>query len=274
MEKDGISKPARLLWRLGYFLRELIVSTLSVGPIPTHVAFIMDGNRRYGKQQHLNQGGGHVAGYLALKLMVLYCRELGIKYVTAYAFSIDNFKRSPEEVRCIMDLMVEKIEQELSQVDNTFSRMGVRVHFSGKLELLSQPAMDAVKRLMAATAGNSKALLTICFAYTSTDEIVHAVQETCRRKLAPDQIEGKGNHVVKVADIEKHLYMAVAPEPDIIIRTSGGNRLSNFMLWQSGNSCLITFSQLWPAISCWHLVWAVLKFQRNYYYLEKKRKQM
>ncbi|OMP03229.1 Di-trans-poly-cis-decaprenylcistransferase-like protein [Corchorus capsularis] len=273
MEKDGVSKSARVLWKLSCFFRKFIVSTLSVGPIPAHVAFIMDGNRRYAKQRNLEEGEGHNAGYLALKFMVYYCLELGIKHVTAYAFSIDNFKRSPEGVQRIMDLMVEKIEEELSQVDNTYSKMGIRIHFSGNLELLSQPTKDAVKRLMAATAKNSKVLLTICFAYTSTNEIVHAIEQTCQEKMA-DQMELEEPNVVKLADIEKHMYMAVAPDPDIIIRTSGESRLSNFLLWQSANCSLICFSQLWPAISFWHLLWAVLKFQRNYYYFEKKKKQI
>ncbi|XWS39683.1 hypothetical protein CRYUN_Cryun18bG0076000 [Craigia yunnanensis] len=218
--------------------------------------------------------------------MVICCCELGIKYITAYSFSFDNFKRGPEEVQYIMDLMLEKIKLELSKRDSIFNRYGIRVHFSGSLELLSEPIKDAAKRLMVATADNSNALLTVCFAYTSMNEMVNAIQENCQEKVAQIQLQepkpegksrynqGKGNHVVELADIEKHMYMAIAPDPDIIIRTSGENRLSNFFLWQSANSCLISFSQLWPAISCWHLVWAVLNFQRNYYYLEKKRKQL
>ncbi|KAK6241419.1 hypothetical protein QUC31_014925 [Theobroma cacao] len=287
MEKGGISRSARRsLWKLSYLQRKCIFSVLSVGRLPTHIAFIMDGNRRYGEQRNLKEGAGHKAGYLALMLMVIYCCELGIKYITAYAFSIDNFKRGPDKVQYIMDLMLEKIELELSKKDSLFSRYGVKVHFSGNMELLSDPIKDAAKRLMVATANNSNTLLTVCFAYTSRNEILHAIQETCQEKLAQIQLQesisegrismcnpGQGNHVLKLADIEKHMYMAIAPDPDIIIRTSGENRLSNFLLWQSANSCLISFSQLWPGISCWHLVWAVLNFQRNHYYLEKKKKK-
>ena len=106
MEKGGIGRSARRsVWKLSYFLRKCIFSVLSVGPNPSHIAFIMDGNRRYGKQRNLKEGAGHNAGYLALMFMVIYCCELGIKYITAYAFSIDNFKRRPEEVQEIMDLV-------------------------------------------------------------------------------------------------------------------------------------------------------------------------
>ncbi|XVF67144.1 hypothetical protein PTKIN_Ptkin10aG0097000 [Pterospermum kingtungense] len=288
MERGGISRLAKqFVVKLCYFLRKCIFSVLSVGPKPCHIAFIMDGNRRYGKQRNLKDGAGHDAGYSALIFMLICCCELGIKYITAYAFSIDNFKRRPEEVQYIMDLTLEKIELELSRADNIYNRYGVRVHFSGNLELLSQPLQDAAKRLTVATANNSKALLTLCFAYTSTDEMVSAVQKTCHRKLAqiqePNPVgmmsrydQGEGNYrVVELADIKKHMYMAVAPDPDIIIRTSGEKRLSNFLLLQSTNSCLISFSQLWPGITFWHLVWVVLNFQRNYYYyLEKKKEQI
>ncbi|XVE56655.1 hypothetical protein DITRI_Ditri04bG0028100 [Diplodiscus trichospermus] len=186
----------------------------------------------------LDGAGGHDAGFWALMCMFLYCSELGAKYVTALAFSIDNFKRKPEQVERLMSLMLQKIDL-LTSLANSFA---VRVHIAGNLELLTADLRDATKKLMGATAGYSKSVLILCIAYDSPDEIVHTVQECCEekcmdhvQKMCSDIDHGGDdeNLVIKLVDIEKHMYMAFAPEPDIVIRTAGENRLSNFMLWQS-----------------------------------------
>ncbi|GKU86326.1 hypothetical protein SLEP1_g863 [Rubroshorea leprosula] len=250
----------------------------------------MDGNRRYGKKQNLKEGAGHSAGYSALMSMLRYCYELGVRYVTIYAFSIDNFKRSSEEVQSLMDLLQEKIEG-LIKEESIVNSYGVRVYFIGNLQLLSEPVRLAADRAMLATAKNSKAVLLVCIAYTSKNEIVHAVQEACEEKL--DEVtemysskdgyglirlgeneEGERDYLVKLVDIEKHMYMAVAPDPDIIIRTSGETRLSNFLLWQSAYCYLYSPSVLWPEIGFRHFLWAILNFQQNHFYLDKKRKQL
>ncbi|KAK6116512.1 hypothetical protein DH2020_049750 [Rehmannia glutinosa] len=237
----------------------------------------MDGNRRYAKKNNLEEGAGHRVGFLALMKMLKYCYELEVKYVTIYAFSIDNFKRRPEEVQSTMQLIQEKIEGLLEE-ESIVNRYGVRVYFTGNLELLSKPVKLAAKKAMNATANNSKAVLSICIAYTSTDEIVHAVEETCNKKRDEFRVldtsgAGYGSIDVAVADVEKHMYMSVAPDPDIIIRTSGETRLSNFLLWQSASSILYSPGVLWPEIGFRHLVRVVWDFQRNFAYLEKKRKQ-
>ncbi|GLT72907.1 hypothetical protein SLA2020_448020 [Shorea laevis] len=343
MEKARGDSVSQLAWGLGRFLRKCFFSILSVGPLPNHIAFIMDGNRRYAKKQNMAEGAGHKAGYLALIRVLSYCYELGVKYVTVYAFSIDNFKRRPEEVHSLMDLMLEKIE-----------------------ELLKEESIVAAERAMATTANNTKTVLLICVAYTSYDEIVHAVQESCMAKMNETEAlnaskvinsvpgveedekingaivcnlqgscenslrksralnittacngvigvekktgvivhaiqgssEDKWDEVasrtcngviegdeeskrkqlvlptIKVLDIEKHMYMSVAPEPDILIRTSGENRLSNFLLWQTTNCPLYSPIALWPELGLWHLVWAILNFQRSHHYFEKKKKQL
>ncbi|XP_047327827.1 dehydrodolichyl diphosphate synthase CPT3-like [Impatiens glandulifera] len=245
--------------------RKCVFHILSVGPLPNHIAFIMDGNRRYAKKHNLEEGSGHKVGFFALMSMLQYCYELGLKYVTIYAFSIDNFKRRPEEVQHVMKLMQEKIEG-LIEEESVVNRYGVRVFFVGNLNLLPKPVMLAAERAMAATAGNSRAVLSICLAYTSTDEIVHAVQEACE--------ENQMNGEIKLTDVERHMYMAVAaPDPDIIIRTSGETRLSNFLLWQSSHSYLYSPSILWPEIGFRHLFCGILNFQRNFKYLQLERKK-
>ncbi|EPS71981.1 hypothetical protein M569_02778, partial [Genlisea aurea] len=258
---------------VGSIFRRCICWVLHAGPIPSHIALIMDGNRRYAKKQNLEEGSGHKAGYVALMNMLRYCYELEVKYVTIYAFSIDNFKRRPEEVQSTMELIQEKIE-ELIREESIVNHHGVRVYFVGDLELLSEPVRLAAQRAMKATAGNSKAVLSICLAYTSTDEIVHAVQEACEEKMLDiSNVYGCEKKFIELVDIEKHMYMALAPDPDIIIRTSGETRLSNFLLWQSGSSLLYSPNALWPEIGFRHLVQVIIEFQKKYAYLEKKMKQ-
>ncbi|MBA0715306.1 hypothetical protein Golax_014209 [Gossypium laxum] len=249
----------------------------------------MDGNRRFTKKCKLMEGAGHKIGFSALMSMLKYCYEFGVRYVTVYAFSIENFKRSPEEVQSLMDLMLEKIEEILKE-QSIVNRYGVRVIFSGNLKLLSEPVRLAAERAMLATAKNSKAVLSICVAYTSTNEIMHAVQESCEEKwdeitLLNSSGAGYGlislggyeqdvmDHLIKLTDIEKHMYMAAAPDPDIIVRTSGETRLSNFLLWQSANCYLYSPSVLWPEIGFRQFLWAILNFQRIHFYLDKQRKQ-
>lgn len=261
---------------------------LSRGPIPSHIAFIMDGNRRFSKKNKLMEGAGHRVGFSALMSMLKYCYEFRVKYVTIYAFSIDNFRRRPEEVLSVMELMQEKIEG-LTKQESIVNQYGVKVRFVGNLQLLSEPVRLAAERAMVATADNSKAVLTICVAYTSTDEILHAVRESCEKKgaeISALEATGSGPYgllglnsnekeqeecFIDLKDIEKHMY--VAPDPDIIVRTSGETRLSNFLLWQSSFSLLYSPLVLWPEIQFWHLVWAVIEYQRNYLYLKGKLKQ-
>lgn len=287
MDKD--SKGARWLFQyVATFIRNFIYRILSVGPIPNHIAFIMDGNRRYAKKWNMEEGAGHKAGYLALMSILKYCYELGLKYVTVYAFSIDNFRRRPEEVQDLMDLMLEKIEGLLKE-ESIVNQYGIRVYFIGNLKLLNEPVRVAAEKVMTATANNTKAVLSICIAYSSSVEILHAVQESCKDKYDNLQalnanrgsngvIEGyeeklEEHPVIKLVDLEKHMYMAVAPDPDIVIRSSGETRLSNFLIWQTTSSLLYSPIALWPEVGLRHLVWAILNFQRSYSYLEKKKKQ-
>ncbi|KAL2941528.1 Dehydrodolichyl diphosphate synthase 6 [Bienertia sinuspersici] len=274
---------------LGHIARRCLFGILSMGPIPDHIAFIMDGNRRYSKKYNMDEGAGHKSGFIALTTMLRYCYELEVKYITVYAFSIDNFKRRPEEVNFLMELMREKIEG-LIEEDSIINQYGVRVHFAGDLKLLDESVRLAAEKAMAASACNSKAVLSICIAYTSTNEIMNAVQQSCEENWDELRIldscgaaygltdysgngDTKDRKSIVVTDIEKHMYMKVAPNPDIVVRTSGENRMSNFLLWQSAYSILYSPSVLWPEIGLRHLVWAVLNFQRNEFFVQKKKKQ-
>ncbi|CAN4078595.1 unnamed protein product [Withania somnifera] len=281
---DGLAR--RLVGSSFVNMRRFLFRILSVGPIPNHIAFILDGHRRYAKQRNIAEGTAYRAGFLTLISMHKYCYELGVKYMTIFAFSIDNFKRRPEEVQYLMDLMLEKIEVLLKQ-ESVINEYGVRIHFVGNLNLLDEPVRVAVEKVMQATANNTKSNLLICVAYTSADEIVHAVQAFCQEKWneIQENVDQSRNaeiteekfeldHSIKLVDIERHTYMGLAPDPDILIRTSGAARLSNFLLWQTRNCLLYSPKVLFPEIGLRHLVWAVLNFQRLYPHLEKEKKQL
>ncbi|KAJ0241911.1 Dehydrodolichyl diphosphate synthase 6 [Hirschfeldia incana] len=274
----GVSQVLEQIHRLS---RRCLFRVISMGPLPTHLAFIMDGNRRYAKKRGLEDGSGHKAGFSALMTMLQYCYELGVKYVTIYAFSIDNFRRKPEEVQSLMDLMLVKIKS-LLEKESIVHEYGIRVYFIGNLGLLSDEVRAAAEEVMKATAENSRVVLLVCVAYNSTDEIVQAVKRSCVNKsckqlsCVSSEVEDTDRDIerIQLVDIEENMQMSVAPEPDILIRSSGETRLSNFLLWQTGNSQLFSPEALWPEIGLRHLVWAILNFQRSHSYLEKRKKQL
>jgi ditrans,polycis-polyprenyl diphosphate synthase len=267
-----------VLASLQNFLRKCLVAVLSYGPMPKHIAFIMDGNRRYAKFRSIQEGTGHRVGFSALMSNLLYCYEMGVKYITVYAFSIDNFKRDPSEVKTLMDLMEEKIN-ELLEKSSVINKLNCRINFWGNLDMLCEPVRLAAQKLMESTAGNTGLVLSVCMPYNSTSEIVNAVNEACAERRETSQKQNSGDAVnngvrseISVADLDRHMYSAGCPDPDIVIRTSGESRLSNFLLWQTTFSHLQNPDPLWPEFSFSHLVWALLQYQRVYPYLEQNRK--
>ncbi|KAG9442850.1 hypothetical protein H6P81_018704 [Aristolochia fimbriata] len=278
MEASFRRRLSKVVGNISDICRRGLFRVLSFGPIPQHIAFIMDGNRRFARYRNMKQGSGHQVGFLALMSILRYCYELGVKYVTIYAFSIDNFKRRPEEVQVVMDLMLEKIEGLLNE-GSIVKEYGLKVNFLGNLELLPTRVKRAAEKVMAATEGNSKAILSICVAYTSTDEIVHAVQESYKEKLSKisltslDKCDSEQS-IITLPDLEKHMYTIGCPDPEILVRTSGETRLSNFLLWQTTFCFLLSPNCLWPEISLKHLVWAILEYQHVQPYLDRKRRAM
>ncbi|KAL6897985.1 hypothetical protein ACP4OV_006581 [Aristida adscensionis] len=263
-------------------LRKCIIAVLSYGPMPKHIAFIMDGNRRYAKFRSIKEGAGHRVGFSTLMGSLLHCYEMGVKYITVYAFSIDNFKRDPSEVQSLMELMEEKIN-ELLENRSVINKVNCKINFWGNLDMLCEPVRLAAQKLMESTAGNTGLVFSVCMPYNSTSEIVNAVNGVCAERREMLQKEGAGNYNghaanndvhsdISVTDLDRHMYSAGCPDPDIVIRTSGETRLSNFLLWQSTFSHLQNPDPLWPEFSFRHLVWAILQYQRAYPYLEQNRK--
>ena len=240
------------------------------------------GNRRYAKVRSLKDGTGHRMGFSALTASLLYCYEMGVKYITVYAFSIDNFKRDPSEVQSLMELMEEKIN-ELLESRGVINKVNCKINFWGNLDMLSEPVKLAAQKLMETTAGNTGLVFSVCMPYNSTSEIVNAVNKLCAERKDIAQKEHSANcnghgannathSDISVADLDRHMYSKGCPDPDIVIRTSGEARLSNFLLWQTTFSHLQNPDLLWPEFSLRHLAWAILQYQRVYPYVEQKKK--
>ncbi|XP_077977079.1 dehydrodolichyl diphosphate synthase complex subunit DHDDS-like [Glandiceps talaboti] len=241
-------------------------NVLKEGPIPRHVAFIMDGNRRFARKSHLHRHEGHVKGFDKLADTLEWCLDLGITEVTVYAFSIENFKRTKEEVDGLMELARQKFAKLMEEKD-MIQKYGVCVRVLGDISLLPNDVQDAIADAVNFSKDNDKAVLNVCFAYTSRHEITTAIQE-----LATGVEDG----YLKASDVseemlEKCLYTNHSQDPDLLVRTSGEVRLSDFLLWQSAFSVLSFVKVLWPEFSIWHLFAAVLQYQQNYAAIKKRK---
>jgi undecaprenyl diphosphate synthase len=209
-----------------------------VHTVPRHVAIIMDGNGRWAKKRHLPRAVGHKQGAEAVRRAVEAARELGIEYLTLYAFSSENWKRPADEVDDLMGLLRLYLRNEVAELD----RNGVRIRFIGSRARLSKDVLDLVDHSESKTAANTSLTLVIALNYGAQAEIVEAckaiaVQVADGTLAAADICE---------ATIARHLLTRDMPDPDLIIRTSGEQRLSNFLLWQAAYAEFIFLECLWP----------------------------
>jgi len=206
--------------------------------LPRHVAIIMDGNRRWAKQRLLPATAGHEAGRRTLKRMVQACRNLGSPFLTVYAFSTENWSRSREEVGFLWALFRETLRSEIRELDEA----GVRMTFPGERDALPEDIRTLVEDAEARTAGHGGLTLNIALNYGSRAEILRAV-----RRLATEVAEGRlAPGAIDEGRLAAALDTAGQPDPDLLIRTSGESRLSNFLLWQVAYAELHITPVLWP----------------------------
>ncbi|KAL8765824.1 MAG: hypothetical protein Q9209_007228 [Squamulea sp. 1 TL-2023] len=318
-------------------LRELLIGALRQGPIPQHVAFVMDGNRRFAKSHRIETVEGHNLGFEALARVLEVCYKSGVKVVTVYAFSIENFKRSKYEVDGLMDMAKVKLAQ-LLQHGDLLDRYGVSIRVLGQRELIKPDLLADIERATSMTSRNGDAILNVCFPYTSRDEITTAmrstvtdyskplpvqqrtfseahIKHTLRSRhltvaaerirersrspssrgasdvedstsssttLYPDSppedpsMSGKGIDSSDDANpdlypdpesitskvLNDHMYTAGLPPLELLIRTSGVERLSDFMLWQSHENTEIVFLKcLWPEFDLWQFLPVLVEWQ-------------
>jgi undecaprenyl diphosphate synthase len=206
--------------------------------LPVHIAIIMDGNRRWAKARMMPVKLGHKQGAETLKKIVRYAQKIGIKYMTVYAFSTENWKRSEEEVAALMDLLKAYLEDFAREADTE----NIVIRVLGSMKELSEELQDAINRTVERTKDNTGIIFNIALNYGGRNEIVNAT-----RQISEEVLAGK----IKPEDIDeemlsKHMYTKGEPDPDLLIRTSGELRLSGFLPWQSTYSELYFVDKLWP----------------------------
>lgn len=237
------------------FFELLCIKVVKTGRVPQHIAFIMDGNRRFAKKNSVDNSAGHYKGFDKLSETLKWCLDLGIPEVTVYAFSIENFKRSKEEVDGLMDLARDKFQRLMDELDQ-INEWGVRIHVAGRLSLLPEDLRVLVSKAMLATRYNYKLRLNIAYAYTGRDEISRAASHI---------VDGVKNNELAPEDIDDELVSRTLElgEAELLVRTSGEVRLSDFMLWQVSNTVLYFTDVLWPEFTVYNLLAAIIHFQRN-----------
>jgi undecaprenyl diphosphate synthase len=223
--------------------------------LPNHVAAIMDGNGRWAEQRSLPRAVGHRQGVITVKNILRCCRDLGIKYFTVYAFSTENWRRPREEVGFLMRLFERMLHRELAQME----REGVRIRFVGDLAPLPASLRSEIERAMTATADNHEVNFTVALNYGGRSEIVSA----CQKVVALAQLQSLPPTAITEELFEQHLYTATIGNPDLLIRTSGEMRLSNFLLWQLAYTEIYFTDVLWPDFDLTQFHRALLSFQQR-----------
>lgn len=235
--------------------REL-AQTLDLAKIPAHIAIIMDGNGRWAKRRGLPRVAGHKVGVSTVRTTVEDCANLGVKALTLYAFSAENWKRPRTEVDVLWRLLRFYLRHELEDLQ----RNNIRLQSSGRVEALPERVYDELRAVERATSRNSGMRLNLAINYSARVEMVDAVNTI----LDEARIAGRLNSlVIDEKMISQRLYTADLPEPDLLIRTSGEMRVSNFLLWQIAYAELYVTETLWPDFNRTELIKAVLDFQRR-----------
>jgi undecaprenyl diphosphate synthase len=228
---------------------------LDTAALPRHIAIIMDGNGRWAEQRGKPRIMGHRGGVESVQEIVRTTRELGIGVLTLYAFSTENWKRPPLEVQALMGLLKTFLESELS----TMAQNNVSLRCLGQKDRIPQEVRDVMERVIRETASNSGLILNLALSYGGRDEITQAVQ-----KIARECVDGAiSPEAIDQAVLEQHLYTAGLPDPDLMIRTGGETRLSNFLLWQASYAELYFTKILWPDFRKNDLLHAISDFQKR-----------
>ena len=216
-----------------------------------HLAIILDGNRRWARSKGLPNLEGHRRGYENVKRVGKWCLKKGIKILTVYAFSTENWKRSKREVNYLMKLLKRALTKDLKE----FHKMGMQLRIIGRRRDLPKDLQEAIKKAMDLTKDNDKGILNIAINYGGRAEIVDAVKKIVRKKVPVSEIDENL--------VEDNLYTAGLPDPDMIVRTSGEHRLSGFLLWQASYSELHFIKKHWPEFSEKDLEGVIREFNKR-----------
>lgn len=219
--------------------------------LPTHIAIIMDGNGRWAEKRHLPRMAGHRAGTENLRNIIKACVEFGIKYLTVYAFSTENWRRPKDEVDGLMGILADVLEKELEELHQE----GVCLRHIGRLEKLNPKIQKRIEAAINLTRNNTRLFLNIAWNYGGRDEIIYAIQRILEAGLKPNEV---------TEDIvNKYLFTHASPDPDLVIRTSGEMRTSNYLIWQSAYSEWYFTPILWPDFGRDQLKDAIIEFSNR-----------
>lgn len=231
------------------------IKELKNNSLPEHIAIIMDGNGRWAARKKLPRSAGHNAGVEALREVVNTCLELGVKFLTVYSFSSENWQRPQDEVNFLLNLFLESLKNELEELHNR----GVRVSLIGERKTIPLKVIEAFKNAEKKTSKNKKLFFNIAFNYGSRKEIISAVKNVCRAAKKNDiDIEKLDEKI-----FSEYLLTQGCPDPDLLIRTSGEYRVSNFLLWQIAYTEFYFTKTLWPDFKEKELLKAVYYYQKR-----------
>ena len=230
-------------------------TTINTENLPTHLAIIMDGNGRWAKQRGMLRAFGHESGTKSVKQTIEHCTNLGIKYLTLYTFSTENWNRPKLEVQTLMKILINTLKKELP----TLQKNNIRLSTIGNSELLPEKARNQLFEVIEKTKDNNKMVLTLALSYGSREEIISAVKQISEKVKT---------NAIAVTDINEeiitqHLYTHDMPDVDLVIRTSGEQRISNFLLWQCAYAEFYFTDVLWPDFSEEDLHKAIISYQKR-----------
>ncbi|KAA0198746.1 Ditrans polycis-polyprenyl diphosphate synthase ((2E 6E)-farnesyl diphosphate specific) [Fasciolopsis buskii] len=248
------------------FVQRCCLRILKCGPIPKHVGFIMDGNRRYANKKNMACSAGHAQGFLKLSEALSWCRDFGVEELSVYAFSIENFKRKQSEVNFLFQLASNKLQELLDKRDE-LKENGVCVRVIGNLSLLPPDIQILASEVMLITRCNTKAVLNIYMAYTGRDDLSQAIERirtgVVDKLILPDDIDTQL--------LSSCLHSRLSRPLDLLIRTSGEVRLSDFLVWSAATSGTVHkfVSNFWPEFSFWEFAQSILYYQLSNTYLSR-----
>jgi len=232
-----------------------LIDNINKNNLPKHLAIIMDGNGRWAKQKGLLRAFGHENGTKSVRTVVETCAKLGIEHLTLYAFSTENWNRPKLEVDILMKLLISSLKNELKTLQDN----NIRLNSIGNLDLLPKSAQKELREVISKTSANSRMVLTLALSYGSREEIVNAI------KAISDKVK---NNIISIDTIDEsiinqHLYTQNLPDVDLLIRTSGEHRISNFLLWQIAYAELYFTDVLWPDFKDEDLYEAIISYQKR-----------
>jgi undecaprenyl diphosphate synthase len=234
-----------------------LLEKLDLQRLPRHLAVIMDGNGRWAQKRHLPRIAGHRAGTQTARTTIETCARLHIEALTLYAFSVENWRRPKAEIDFLMQLLREYLRQEMPLIQKN----NIRMRFLGRIEELPAGVQNDVRESMEKTAGNQGMVLCVALNYGGRAEIVDAVNAILAAERT--SLAGSAPRRVSEEDLSRHLYTDGLPDPDLLIRTSGEMRVSNFLLWQIAYAEILVTETLWPDFNRTRLLEALVEYQKR-----------